>query len=106
MAASSSLAPPGLGPEALRRVQQQRDQQRGVTTGQIDGPGELATTKANGLGPQTVNRNIDVGPNSTNAITDMLWPPPATTYNAVVKCTVTYNGTQTSIGEASQAVTG
>jgi hypothetical protein len=24
----------------------------------------------------------------------------------VVKCTVTYNGTQTSIGEASQKVTG
>ena len=36
----------------------------------------------------------------------MLWPPLFTSYNAVVKCTVTYNGKQTSIGEASQKVSG
>jgi hypothetical protein len=63
-------------------------------------------TKADGVGPQEVDRSIDVGPKSTNTITDMLWPPLFTTYNAVVKCTVTYNGTQTSIGEASQKVSG
>jgi hypothetical protein len=63
-------------------------------------------TKTSGLGPQTVNRNIDVGPNTTNAITDMLWPPLFTSYNAVVECTVTYNGKQTSIGRASQPVSG
>jgi hypothetical protein len=62
-------------------------------------------TKTGGLGPQEVDKSIDVGANSTNSITDMLWPPLGTSYNAVVKCTVTYNGTQTSIGEASQIVT-
>jgi hypothetical protein len=63
-------------------------------------------TKKNGLGPQTVNKSINVDPDGTNTITDMLWPPPFTTYNAVVKCTVTYNGTQTVIGQASQTVSG
>ena len=62
-------------------------------------------TKAHGIGPQEVDRSIDVGAKGTTTITDMLWPPVFTTYNAVVKCTVTYNGTQTSIGEASQIVT-
>lgn len=63
-------------------------------------------TKADGVGPQEVDRSIDVGAKGATTITDMLWPPLLTTYNAVVKCTVTYNGTQTSIGEASQKVTG
>lgn len=63
-------------------------------------------TKSGGLGPQEVDRSIDVGPKSTSTITDMLWPPLGTSYNAVVKCTVTYNGTQTSIGQASQPVSG
>lgn len=63
-------------------------------------------TKTGGLGPQTVDKSIDVGPNSTNTITDMLWPPPLTSYNAVVNCTVTYNGKQTSIGQSSQPVSG
>jgi len=63
-------------------------------------------TKSGGVGPQEVDRSIDVGPNSTSAITDMAWPPLLTTYNAVVKCTVTYNGKQTSIGQSSQNVSG
>jgi hypothetical protein len=63
-------------------------------------------TKTGGLGPQTVDKSIDVGPNSTNTITDMLWPPPLTSYNAVVNCMVTYNGKQTSIGQSSQPVSG
>jgi hypothetical protein len=63
-------------------------------------------TKNGGLGSQTVDKSIDVGPNSTNTITDMLWPPPLTSYNAVVNCTVTYNGKQTSIGQSSQPVSG
>jgi hypothetical protein len=63
-------------------------------------------TKADGVGPQEVDRSIDVGPKSTTTITDMLWPPLLTSYNAVVKSTVTYNGTQTSIGQASQKVSG
>ena len=32
-------------------------------------------TKTRGIGPQEVDRSIDVGANSTNSITDMLWPP-------------------------------
>lgn len=63
-------------------------------------------TKTGGLGPQEVDRNIDVGANSTSAITDMLWPPLGTSYHAVAKCTVTYNGKQTSIGESAQNVSG
>lgn len=63
-------------------------------------------TKTGGVGPEKVDKRIDVGPNSTNAITDMLWPPLLTSYNAVVACTVTYNGKQTSIGQAVQNVTG
>jgi hypothetical protein len=63
-------------------------------------------TKADGVGPQEVDRSIDVGPKGTTTITDMLWPPLFTTYNAVVKCTATYDGKQTSIGEASQKVSG
>jgi hypothetical protein len=63
-------------------------------------------TKSGGLGPQEVDRSIDVGANSTSSITDMGWPPLGTSYNAVVKCTVTYNGRQTSIGQASQNVSG
>ena len=53
-------------------------------------------TKTGGLGPQEVDKSIDVGAKSTGSITDMLWPPLGTSYNAVVKCTVTYNGKQTS----------
>jgi hypothetical protein len=64
-------------------------------------------TKIDGVGPQEVDKSIVVGvKGSTTTINDMLWPPPFTSYNAVVKCTATYNGTQTSIGEASQKVTG
>ncbi len=63
-------------------------------------------TKSGGLGPQTVKESANVGPNSTATLTDMLWPPLGTTYNAVVNCTVTYNGKQTSIGQASQPVSG
>ena len=64
-------------------------------------------TKARGIGPQTVTRdNINVGAHSDSTITDMLWPPPGDSYNAVVKCTATYNGKQTSIGEVSLPVNG
>ena len=63
-------------------------------------------TKTDGVGPQEVDRSIVVGVKGTTTINDMLWPPLFTSYNAVVKCTATYNGTQTSIGEASQKVTG
>ena len=35
-----------------------------------------------------------------------LWPPLGDSYNAVVKCTATYNGQQTSIGEVSLPVNG
>jgi hypothetical protein len=58
------------------------------------------------LAPQEVDKHIDVGANSTNSITDMLWPPPGTSYHAVVTCTVTYNGKETSVGQASQDVNG
>jgi hypothetical protein len=63
-------------------------------------------TKTDGVGPQEVDRSIVVGVKGTTTINDMLWPPLFTSYNAVVKCTATYNGTQTSIGEASQKVSG
>ena len=63
-------------------------------------------TKTSGLGPQEVDRNIDVGANSTNSITDLLWPTLGTSYNATAKCTVTYDGKQTSIGQSSQPVSG
>jgi len=63
-------------------------------------------TKTSGLGPQEVDRNIDVGANSTNAITDMLWPSLGASYNATAKCAVTYDGKQTSIGQANQNVSG
>lgn len=63
-------------------------------------------TKSGGIGPPEVDRSIDVGANSTGAITDMLWPPLGTTYDATVKCTVNYNGKQTSIGQGSQNVSG
>ena len=63
-------------------------------------------TKTGGLGPQTVDRSIDVGANRTSAITDMLWPALGASYNAVTNCTVTYNGKQTSIGQANQNVSG
>lgn len=63
-------------------------------------------TKTAGLGPQTVTRTIAVGPKSTGAITDMLWPPPLTTYDAVAICTITYLGSPWPVGKASQTVTG
>ena len=63
-------------------------------------------TKAGGLGPQEVDRSLDVGAHATSTITDMLFPPLGTTYNAVVTCTVTYDGKQLSIGQSSQTVTG
>jgi hypothetical protein len=63
-------------------------------------------TKNGGLGPQEIDRSIDVGANSTGTITDMLWPPLGTSYSATVKCTVTYDGKQTSIGQAGQNVSG
>lgn len=65
-----------------------------------------ATKSGIGFGPQEVDRSVDVGAGSTATITDMLWPPPGTSYNAVVKCTVTYNGKQTTIGQPSQNVSG
>lgn len=63
-------------------------------------------TKTGGLGPQEVDKSVDVGPKGTSTITDMLWPALGTSYNAVVKCTATYDGKQTSIGQASQNVSG
>jgi hypothetical protein len=58
------------------------------------------------VGPQTVNRNLPVGANSTGNITDLLWPAPLTSYAATVKCTATYDGKQVTIGEANQNVSG
>ena len=63
-------------------------------------------TKSRGIGPGEVDRSIDVGANSTGAITDMLFPPPGTTYNATVKCTAQYDGRTVTIGQTSQAVSG
>jgi hypothetical protein len=63
-------------------------------------------TRTSGIAPQEVDRTIDVGADSTSAITDMLWPPPLVSYHAVVRCTATYNGKQVSIGESSQNVSG
>lgn len=63
-------------------------------------------TKSGGFGPQEVDRSIDVAANSTGAITDMLWPPPGTSYDTTVKCTVNYNNKQTSIGQSSEKVSG
>lgn len=63
-------------------------------------------TKTSGLGPQEVDKSIDVGAKTTGTITDLLWPPFGTSYKAVVNCMVTYDGKQTSIGQASQNVSG
>lgn len=72
----------------------------------LPGKCNYVATKSGGLGPQEVDRSIDVGANSTGTITDMLWPPLGTSYNAKVTCTVTYNGKQTSIGQSNQNVSG
>jgi hypothetical protein len=59
-------------------------------------------TKTGGLlGPASVTRNVNVGPNSTGNITDMLWPPIGTSYRATAKCTAQYDGKSTSIGEST-----
>ncbi|QZA07522.1 hypothetical protein K3U94_21775 [Mycolicibacter heraklionensis] len=63
-------------------------------------------TKVVGLGPQTVSRTVEVGPNSTSSITDMLWPPPFTIYDAEVDCTVIYEGLTWPIGKAGQKLSG
>ena len=63
-------------------------------------------TKARGLGPQEVDRSVDVGANGNGTINDMLFPPPGTSYNATVKCTATYDGRQVQIGSATSAVNG
>jgi hypothetical protein len=62
--------------------------------------------KAKGLGPQEVDRSLDIGPHGTGTITDMLWPPPGTTYNATVTCTATYDGKQITIGNPTLPVNG
>ncbi len=62
--------------------------------------------KAKGLGPQEVDRSLDIGPHGTGTITDMLWPPFGTTYNATVKCTATYDGKQITIGNPTLPVNG
>jgi hypothetical protein len=63
-------------------------------------------TKIKGIGPQEIDRSVDVGPKSTGTITDLLWPPFGTSYHASAKCTATYNGTPTQIGDASFDVNG
>lgn len=63
-------------------------------------------TKNSGVGPGEVDRNIDVDANSTGTITDLLWPTLGSSYSATVKCTATYDGKQTPIGQASQNVSG
>lgn len=72
-------------------------------------PAECAytATKTSGLlGPGTVNRSVSVPANGTANITDMLWPAPLVSYRATVKCTATYDGKQTTIGESTQNVQG
>jgi hypothetical protein len=63
-------------------------------------------TKNSGIGPQQVDRNIDVDASGTGTISDLLWPTLGSSYSATAKCTVTYDGKQTSIGQASQNVSG
>lgn len=63
-------------------------------------------TKSGGFGPQEVDRSVDIAAHGKGSITDMLWPPLGTSYNAVVTCTVNYDGKQTSIGQVSQTVKG
>ncbi|MGP4056552.1 hypothetical protein ACTWP6_17300 [Mycobacterium sp. 4D054] len=72
-------------------------------------PAECAytATRTSGLlGPETVNRNVSVGANSTGNITDLLWPPPLVSYRATVRCTADYDGKQVTIGESTQNVSG
>jgi hypothetical protein len=63
-------------------------------------------TKSQGIGPGEVDRSVDVGANGTGTITDMLFPPLGTTYNATVKCTAQYDGRTVTIGQTSQAISG
>ena len=56
-----------------------------------------------GLGPQSVDRSVDVPPNGTGTIDDMLFPI-AVTYNATATCTGTWDGKQVPLGTASQSV--
>ena len=71
-------------------------------------PAKCAYTaiKAKGLGPQEVDRSVDVGPHGTGTITDMLWPPPGTIYNVTVTCTATYDGKPITIGTGTLPVDG
>ena len=56
-----------------------------------------------GLGPASVDRQVNVPPNGTGTIDDMLFPI-GVTYNATVKCTGTWDGKPVTIGTASQSV--
>lgn len=56
-----------------------------------------------GLGPASVDRSVDVPPNGTGTIDDMLFPI-AVTYNATAKCTGTWDGKQVTLGTATKSV--
>ena len=86
-----------------------REVRRAGVTNNSTLPAECAYTaiKTAGLiGPGSVERSISVGPNSTQSISDLLWPPPFVIYSATVTCTATYDGKQITIGESTQDVIG
>jgi hypothetical protein len=59
--------------------------------------------KQSGVGPGSVDRQVNVPPNGTGTIDDLLFPVLAS-YNASVKCTGTWDGKQVTLGTASQSV--
>jgi hypothetical protein len=67
-----------------------------------------AATKTKGVGPQEVDRSLDIGagPGTDGQINDMLWPPPLTSYNIVVTCTGPYDGKTVTLGQLNRTVNG
>ena len=80
--------------------------QRTVTVtnnGPLGGTCAYDAKATSGLFAPSLNRQINVGPNSSTSI-DVPAPPLGSTYRVTLKCTGTYDGKQVQFGQAEQDV--
>jgi hypothetical protein len=111
----ADTVPAGQQCAAPTNTVQMNIEKRGLTnatvtitnSGPLGGKCAYNASEAGGLGLlPSVSRTVNLDPNGSATITDLLWPPIGSTYHAVLSCTGNYDGKNVEFGHSEQDVSG
>jgi hypothetical protein len=111
----SATVPPDQQCAAPTNTVQMNIEKRGLTnatvtitnSGALGGKCAYNASETGGLGLlPSVSRNVNLDPNGSATITDLLWPPIGSTYHVVLSCNGNYDGKQVEFGHVEQDVSG